>query len=472
MGFGDFRAICKQFITEHGDTVGVSGANMMLISRDVELLRHVLVKDFNNFTDRAVGVITRSYLKHGLFFLQGRSWRRMRHILSPSFTTGKLKHMSLTIDQAAQRLTSVLESLARKGELLPIKYISGQYTSEIIARTGFGLETHCLGQEDDEFTQMCKSLIKIHGPIRNLLTTFLLFFPRLHTFLSNTLGLQSFDQVNLEADRYFKHVLTKTVSERQEILKEGGKLPKDLLQSLIQAKELGDKDNVELNEVAKSESWDDLPKNMSEKELIGQSILILFAGFETTSTTLQFCLYLLAQHQDVQEKLLLEIQEVIQSETPTYEEVNKLKYMEQVLEETLRLFPPLPIITRKALETKTYGDVTVPQGAWVMVLLDQIMMDPKHFPQPEQFDPERFSEENVSKRDSLSFVPFGSGPRLCLGMRLAYLELKLALVHVLRKVKVELNDKTEPKRGEKPKISYHGIVVVDNPIQLALTLRG
>uniref|UniRef100_A0A2C9JZV5 Cytochrome P450 n=1 Tax=Biomphalaria glabrata TaxID=6526 RepID=A0A2C9JZV5_BIOGL len=370
--------------------------------------------------------ITRSYLKHGLFFLQGRSWRRMRHILSPSFTTGKLKHMSLTIDQAAQRLTSVLESLARKGELLPIKYISGQYTSEIIARTGFGLETHCLGQEDDEFTQMCKSLIKIHGPIRNLLTTFLLFFPRFHTFLSNITMMK----------RFLKNII------------------------------------YFLTEVAKSESWDDLPKNMSEKELIGQSILILFAGFETTSTTLQFCLYLLAQHQDVQEKLLVEIQEVIQSETPTYEEVNKLKYMEQVLDETLRLFPPLPIITRKALETKTYGDVTVPQGAWVMVLLDQIMMDPKHFPQPEQFDPERFSEENVSKRDSLSFVPFGSGPRLCLGMRLAYLELKLALVHVLRKVKVELNDKTEPKRGEKPKISYHGIVVVDNPIQLALTLRG
>ncbi|KAH9490253.1 hypothetical protein Btru_035050 [Bulinus truncatus] len=471
-GFSDFRAACTDVINHYGDTVGVSGGNMMLITRDVNLLRQVLVKDFNNFTDRAVGVITRSPLDNGLFFLQGKNWRRMRHILSPSFSTGKLKHMCPTIDQAARRLTSVLEKLARKKDFLPVKHITGQYTSEIIARTGFGLETHCLGQEDDEFTHMSKTIIKIRNPVMNTIMMVLLFLPSLHRFLVKTLGIELFDQVNMTADRYFNHVLKKTVSDRQDMGRRGEKIPKDLLQSLIHAKELGDRETEELNEVARSESWDDLPKNMSEEELMGQSMLILFAGFETTSTTLQFCLYLLAQHPDVQEKVYQEIQAVVTSDNPTYEEVNRLTYMEQVLNETLRLYPPLPIITRKASETRTYGDVTIPKGAWVMVTLDLVMKDTKHFPEPDKFDPERFSEENVSKRDALSFMPFGNGPRLCVGMRLAYLELKMALVHVLRKVKVELNDKTEPRVGERPKVKFHVILVVEPPIRLALTLRN
>ncbi|XP_055890425.1 cytochrome P450 3A24-like [Biomphalaria glabrata] len=470
-GFVDFSAGCAEVIAQHGDTVGVSGFKMMLISRDVELLRQILVKDFNNFTDRAVSAATVSPVKHGLFFLEGKNWRRMRHILSPSFTTGKLKHMCPTIDQAARRLTSVLESLAKKGELLPVKKITGQYTSEIIARTGFGLETHCLGEEDDEFTRLTKGFLKIHNPFMNAVIMALIFVPTFHSFLAKTLRLGVFDHMDLNADKYFKHILTTTVTERQDMMRRGDTTPKDLLQSLIQAKELGDHDAEAMKDVATSESWDDLPKNMSEEELMGQSMLILFAGFETTSTTLQFCLYLLAQHQDVQEKVYQEILTQLQSDTPTHEELNKLTYMEQVVDETLRLYPPIPIITRKALETKTYGGVTIPKGTWIMAVLEQVMKDPKHFPEPDKFDPERFSEENVSKRDSLSFLPFGSGPRLCIGMRLAYLELKMALVHVLRKIKVELNDKTEPKPDQKPKITFHVILVADKPIELALTLR-
>ncbi|XP_059172340.1 cytochrome P450 3A24-like [Physella acuta] len=469
--FTDFRAACRQVIDEHGDTVGVAGGDNILITRDLDILRHVLVKDFNNFTDRAVGVITRSLLDKGAFFLNGQDWRRIRHIITPSFSSGKLKQMTAPINESAQKLTAVLEKLAVKKELVPIKYLTGQYTSEIIARSAFGLVTDCLGKEDDEFTRFSKGIIKLRSKAMNMVMLVFLRFPGFHRFLVKTLGIEPFDQANFEADSYFRSVLHRTIAEREAMERNGQKTPADLLQSLINAKKAGDKEAASFVGSTEGVTWDKLPKTMSDDELLGQSILIIFAGFETTSTTLQMCLYLLAQHPDIQEKAYQEIVNVIHSGKPTYEELSQLRYLEQVLQETLRLYPPLPLITRKALNTCTYGAVTIPKGAWVIAVLDGVMLDPKNYPDPEKFDPDRFSEENSSARDPMTWLPFGWGPRLCIGQRLAMLELKLGLVQVLRKLKVELNQRTEPKKGETPKMSYQGIIVVDKPIQLELTAR-
>ncbi|KAH9509394.1 hypothetical protein Btru_045782 [Bulinus truncatus] len=210
---------------------------------------------------------------------------------------------------------------------------------------------------------------------------------------------------------------------------------------------------------------------MSEEELIGQSLLILFAGFETTATALQMCYYLLGRHPDVQNKLCEEIERVIQSDCPTYEELSQLIYTEQVINETMRIYPPVSIATRVAAETKTYGNITIPKGAAVFIPIFSILKDPKHFPDPDKFDPERFNQENSSLRDPMAFMPFGYGPRQCIGMKMAYLELKMALAMSLRKVQFELNDQTEPKKGEEPKITIVGFLVPDVPIRLCVKPR-
>ena len=146
--------------------------------------------------------------------------------------------------------------------------------------------------------------------------------------------------------------------------------------------------------------------------------------------------------------------------------------MEQVLNETLRMFPPVTIITRMAHESRTYGGVTIPAGAGVSVPIREIHRDPTHYPDPELFDPERFNEENKAKRHPLAFMPFGWGPRLCIGMRLAYLELKTALVQVLRKVEVELNSTTVPRKGEDITLNFVLFPRPNDPIKLAVKLRG
>ena len=172
-----------------------------------------------------------------------------------------------------------------------------------------------------------------------------------------------------------------------------------------------------------------------------------------------------------QEKIFQEIQDVVQHENPTPEELAKLQYTEKVLNETLRLFPPVTRISRRASEDRTYGKITIPAGAAVEVPIREIHRDPTNYPDPELFDPERFSEDNRAKRHPLSFIPFGQGPRLCIGMRLAYLELKIALVQVLRAVELELTDTTVPPKGEDLEMDYTFFPRATKVIELAVKIR-
>ncbi|XP_059172331.1 cytochrome P450 3A41-like [Physella acuta] len=469
----------SQLLAEHGDTVGIYRCNLQLLTRDLAILKEVMVKDFNNFVDREEVPITRSIVTKGIFFLQGQDWKRVRQIMSPSFSTGKLKHMSKTVEERAIKLTQVLEDYARQGKLLPVKDIAGQYTSEIIARTAFGFNTHSLGGPDDEFTSYIKQMFKIYGKLMTLVMIFFFRFSNLHRFFVHTLKIKAVDGFREDSELYFRTILEKSIEERTERERRKEKVPQDFLQSLIHAKAAGDRgevlehtDDIDDEMSRNTVVWDKQPKTMSTEELMGQSFLVIIAGFETTATTLQLLLYLLAKHPDIQEKVCEEIESVVQGETPTYEELHKLTYTEQVINETLRFYPPVPIINRRAAETRTYGNITIPKGAGVMIPTFAVLQDPKHYPDPEKFDPERFSEENKAKRDPMAFMPFGYGPRICIGMRLAYLELKMALATLLRKVRVELNEETVPERGDDIVVKSVGVLVTDRPIMLAVKLRS
>ncbi|XP_005105075.1 cytochrome P450 3A24-like [Aplysia californica] len=471
LGFIDFRAGFKKLFEEYGDIVGMKSADLQLLTRDLDLLKEILVKDFNYFVDRSTALVSNTSMPLSLFFAKRQNWKRFRRIMSPSFSTGKQKIVGKTVEETALTLTRFFEECARKDQLIPIKETTGQYTSQIIAKTAFGFNTNCIGKEDDQFTHYSKNIFKIRSKISMYLVLLLIRFPILQQFLVKTLKLEYFDPVYQDADQYFRSVLRPSVKHREQLQREGKKNPTDFLQQLVNAK-IGSRTDGERTSTGLANGHGpEVSQSLTEEELVAQSLLIIFAGFETTATTLQMALYLLARHPDIQDKLYEEIQTVVTSQSPSHEELGQLIYMEQVINETLRLYPPVPLINRKASETRTYGSVTIPKGAEVVVPLGLILKDPKHFPDPEKFDPDRFTEENKAKRNPMAFMPFGQGPRLCIGMRLAYLEVKMALVHLLRKVKVEMNERTEPKKGEDVVVSSQGLIVIDKPIKLACKLR-
>lgn len=176
-------------------------------------------------------------------------------------------------------------------------------------------------------------------------------------------------------------------------------------------------------------------KRLTNDEVVAQVFMLYLAGHETTANTLTFVSYELALNQEVQDRVVQEIQDQIGEKEPTYDAMSKLKYMEQVIMETLRMFPPQTRLYREIQETVTVGNYTFPKGWTVVVPVFSIHRDPEYWPDPERFFPGRF-ENPKSTQNKFFYIPFGQGPRICLGMRLALLELKVSLVHVLRRVRL------------------------------------
>ncbi|XP_037070734.1 cytochrome P450 3A19-like [Pollicipes pollicipes] len=176
---------------------------------------------------------------------------------------------------------------------------------------------------------------------------------------------------------------------------------------------------------------------LTEEELLSNAYVFIGAGYETTSTALAFTSHLLARHQAVQSRLYDEIAaNVPASGDLDYEAVLGLPYLEMVIQESLRLYPPVEKFGRQSNATTEVQGVRIPRGTFLAVVPLRMHYDPDLWPDPERFDPERFSAENKPRIVPCSYMPFGSGPRHCIGKRFALMEIKLALCHVLRRYRL------------------------------------
>lgn len=179
---------------------------------------------------------------------------------------------------------------------------------------------------------------------------------------------------------------------------------------------------------------------------MGEVLLFFSAGYETSSTTMSFALLELTQHQDIQDKLREEIREVLQRHNGkmSYDALQEMIYCESVIKETLRMYPPLAILPRTC--TKNYkipnSDVVIEKGTSLKIPVWGIHNDPDYFPNPTEFNPDRFSPENKHKINPYTYIPFGDGPRQCLGLRFAMMESKVGLAVLLRNYRYTLHSST------------------------------
>ncbi|KAJ4434866.1 hypothetical protein ANN_23437 [Periplaneta americana] len=185
---------------------------------------------------------------------------------------------------------------------------------------------------------------------------------------------------------------------------------------------------------------------MSMNCLAAQSFVFFAAGFETSSTTIQFCLYELCINPDIQERVRQEIDEILNQHDGkiTYEAVQQMGYLDKVVSETLRKYPPLPMLNREC--TQSYQvpgtDIVLNKGDLTVIPVLGLHHDPKYYPNPEKFDPERFSEEEKAKRHHYVYLPFGEGPRICIGMRFGLMQTKVGLISLLSKYEFSVSKET------------------------------
>ncbi len=217
--------------------------------------------------------------------------------------------------------------------------------------------------------------------------------------------------------------------------------PKDLLQRMVDAvDEEGD------------------GKGLSRTEVRDELVTMFIAGHETTSQALTWTWYLLSQNPAAERKLHEELDRVLGGRAPTYDDLPKLQYTEQVLKESMRIYPPVFMLARRAEEQATIGDYTIPAGSEVVMWLYMTHHDARWYPEPEKFRPDRFSPENEKKLPKLAYLPFGAGARACIGKIFAMNEAQLALATMAQQFQFKL----EPtqKIALKPRITLtpkHGM---------------
>lgn len=183
---------------------------------------------------------------------------------------------------------------------------------------------------------------------------------------------------------------------------------------------------------------------MTDKQLRDEVVTLVLAGHETTANALTWTLYLLSQHPDVEAKLHAEIDTVLGGRRATMADMRQLRYTHMVIKESMRLYPPIPSIGRQATEPVTLGGYELPAGAIILISPYILHHDPRWWSEPEAFQPERFAKENEDALHKYAYLPFGGGPRVCIGNSFAEMEAVLALATMVQHYRLRLDPADQP----------------------------
>ncbi|XP_058141698.1 cytochrome P450 3A29-like isoform X3 [Dasypus novemcinctus] len=454
--FLEYRKGLWQFDLEcfkkYGKTWGIyEGRQPILTTLDPVLIKAVLVKEFYTLFTNRRNFGLNGGLDSGLTIAEDETWKRVRTVISPTFTSGKLKEMFPLIRRHGDLLMRNIGKKVARGEAVDMKAMFGAYSLDVVTSTSFGVDTDSINNPEDVLLRRIKKLMSFSffSPLFFLIVMFPCLVPLLERMKVTLMPKKDLD--------FFVNLTQRLKEERQA---SGRRDRVDFLQLMMdsQATASGDAGRA-----------DPSPKALTDIEISAQAIIFIFAGYETTSSTLSFIAYNLATHPEVQEKLQEEIEAAFPDKAePTYEALFQMEYLDMVVNETLRLFPPVGRLERVCKKSAEINGVAIPQGTAVIVPTYVLHRDPEQWPEPEEFRPERFDRDRKAALDPYAFLPFGAGPRNCIGMRFALLSLKAALVMLLQNFSLETCAET-PTPLE---LNTNGFPQPKKPIVLKLTARA
>nr|AZR39445.1 cytochrome P450 [Agasicles hygrophila] len=410
-----------------------------LLIKDPELIKQIGVKDFEHFLDHSTFIPENADPLWGknLFALKGQRWRDMRPILSPSFTSSKMKVMFQLMHDCANNFTDFFLKKNENVIEVKLKDIFTRYTNDVIGTTAFGIKTNSLENPDNEFYRMGKEATDLTSLRKNLKFFGYLIFPRLLEFLK----VKLFES---HVAAFFTNLIDNAIKVRRE----KGIIRPDMIHLLMEAQKLGanskEEHNVDNGFATVKES--DLGKPnihhraLTNLDITAQALIFFFAGFDSVSSVMGFMAYELAVNPDIQNRLREEILETAEEckEELTYDVILKMKYLDMVLSETLRKWPNAIAVDRVCTKpyiiepaTPNEKPLYIKEGTLIWFPIYAIHHDPEYYSDPDKFDPERFSDENKGNIDPYKYIPFGIGPRNCIGNRFALLEIKVIMFHIL-----------------------------------------
>ncbi|KAG5669762.1 hypothetical protein PVAND_000056 [Polypedilum vanderplanki] len=384
---------------------------------DLDVIRDVLIKNFDNFHNRGLYSNERDDpLSSNLFSLEDNEWQHTRMKLTPVFTSAKMKMMFNIIVDIANEMTDELKS-KKSLEMIEARDTLIKFTIDVIGMVAFGLHWSAIKDPNSKFHEMA---LKVFKPDKNFFMKS--FFLTTFKSLGRALRMKFFPA---DVSEFFMTTIKETVDYRL-------------------------RNNVERNDFMSlmlKMYTEESDEKLTLNQLAAQCFLFTVAGFETSSSTSSFVLYNLAVHQDIQDKLRNDVMNIIakNNNKVTYEAVNEMKYLQMVIDETLRLYGPVATIVRVSFKDYKIlnSDLIIPKGTFTGIPTFAIHYDPEYYPEPEKFDPERFNDENKAKRHPMAFLPFGAGRRNCIGERFGLMQTKIAIIQLICNFKILPNEKTQ-----------------------------
>ncbi|XP_074040534.1 cytochrome P450 9e2-like isoform X2 [Leptinotarsa decemlineata] len=408
-----------------------------LLVKDPELLKKITVKDFEHFTDHRVLISEDSdpHFGKNLFALTGKKWRDMRPILSPSFTSSKMRAMFVLMSKCAEDFTNHFLKKDQECIEMEMKDTFTRFTNDVIATTAFGIKVDSLEEPNNKFYLMGKETTDFSGFWKSLKMTGFFLVPKLLQYLRISFLSRS-------ATQFFSELVDETIKTREE----KNIIRPDMIHLLIQARKgiQQKEENVGVDTgfatVVEADLGKGKMKEITNMDITAQALIFFFAGFDAVSALMCFMSYELAVNPDIQAKLRKEIEDTLSGcgKEITYEALLKMKYMDMVMSESLRKWPNAVATDRVC--TKPYvieptnpeeKPLYIEKNTLLMIPIVGIHRDPKYYPEPMRFNPERFSDENKGKIDPFTYLPFGLGPRNCIASRFALLEAKVVFFHLL-----------------------------------------
>jgi cytochrome P450 len=376
------------------------GVRQAIVTTNPVVIQHVLKTNSENYQKSEIQVKRMGhFLGKGLLTSHGEVWRTQRRLIQKGFDR---KQLDILSSQMQDSLAESLKDFDRQARMGPVDIYPQlmKITFEMVGRSLFGARLL-----DEDIHLISRTIATVQEfLVRQTIQ------PYLNPWFRVSGELRRHEDMRTRADAilldYIQH-------RRQE------PPGHDLLQILLDAR------------------YSD-GAGMSDELVLSESMQLLVAGHETSSNALSWLLYLLSSRPDCLERLRQEFDSVLGAAPLSYSDVPKFEFAAQVIHEALRLYPPFWMVDRMALSDDRVGDLAIPRGSTVVVFIYGVHHSPQHWPNPELFDPERFSKAHEKLNPAFAYLPFGAGPRGCIGGNYATLQILMILSVLLRKYDLQL----------------------------------
>ncbi|MCE6987794.1 cytochrome P450 [Dyadobacter sp. CY323] len=420
---GDPLKFLRQGFDTCGDTFRIRLFREFVVSRDPAFFRHILQQNNKNFKKGSSSKMLRPVLGNGLVTSDGDFWLRQRRLVQPAFHRERLQELFLEMGRLTASFLDELEAFRGK-QAIDIDAKMMSITSDIALKTLFGnMTTEDKAQIYQQVSRTQRYLVtKVRRPYRIPLMAI------------------NGEDVRFRRDlAYFNKLVFEFIKQRRL----SGETPNDLLQLLLDSRD------------------EDTGEQMNDEQIRDEAITMFAAGHETSATGLSWLLWELGRQPEIVARIRSE--SVIFDDVPTFSQLMQMPYTRQVVEEGLRLYPPAWTMTREAVVDHEIEGYQLANGNSVFLSVFELHRNPNLWADPLTFNPENFNPEAVKNRAKFNYLPFGAGPRICIGQQFALMEMQLILASLIKRFTFEI-DPSHP-------VGMHPLIVLKSTNGIKLYVR-